>query len=270
MSGKAVAVTLDLESDHSGLLKDEYRIFNDRERIKELLEYFKKEGVKLSLFVVGELLEKYPEMVKLYTEYECEFHCHSYTHDPNAADSEEEITKSKAAFVKFFNKEPLGYRAPLGKISDRGIETLGKNGFVFDASIFPTYFPNPFKYIHKKKYIHNYNGSKMVEIPSTPISPLRLAFSLSYIKLLGYRAFQFLFNISRLPGSMVFVCHLHDCFTQAEQVKKLSYFWQRIYSRNRDKGLEYLARMIGELKDRGYSFCYISDLYKSYKSNQSS
>lgn len=262
-------LVLDLESDHSGLLKDEYSIFQKPDRIRELLDSLKQERVKLSVFVVGEVLEKFPGIVKLFlNNYDCEFHCHSYSHNPKFPDSEAEIKKSRAAFIKFFGREPLGYRAPLGKISDQGIKSLEKHGFKFDVSIVPSYFPNPFKYLFRKKTIHLYKASHIIEIPSSSISPLRLTFALSYLKLLGYENFQKILKISRIPGIIVFGTHLHDFFSEPALIRKLPLFWRRIYSRNYDKGLDYLARVIKDFKDRGYTFKYISEIYEAHKDIQ--
>lgn len=262
---KAFVLVLDLESDHSGLLKEEYTILKDRGKIAALLDFLREEQVKLSVFVVGELLEKFPDIVRLFLDYGCEFHCHSYSHDPDAGDSEEEIRKSKQAFVAFFGREPLGYRTPLGKISSRGIRLLEQYGFKFDASLQPSYFPNPFKYLFAKRTIHRRKGTAIIEIPSTSLSPLRITFSLSYLKLLGYNNFRRILKISRIPDTILFGSHLHDFFTGPELIKQLPFFWRRIYSRNFAKGMEYLARTIADFKKRGCSFEYISTIYEAHK-----
>mgnify|MGYP001825482165 CR=1 FL=1 len=199
-SRRLFCMTLDLEADFSGALQDEYGLFLRPEWIAQLLDLLQEKGVKLSVFVVGELLEKFPDVISLFERNGAEFHCHSYSHDPAATDSEDEIRQCRDAHMRRFGAPPLGYRAPDGKISPAGIRNLEKHGFRFDSSIFPSYYPNPFKYLFRRASIHRIKGTGMVEIPNTPVSPLRIMLSLSYIKLLGRRAYFALLRRSRLPG----------------------------------------------------------------------
>ena len=263
---KYFALTLDLESEISGVLADEYSIFKNPDRIEKLLSFLKEEDVKLSVFVVGEILNKFPEIVTLFKSYPCEFHCHSFSHHGNMADSEAEIIKSKKAYSGFFKKNPIGYRAPQGKISDRGIHLLEKHGFKFDASIFPSYYPNPFKYIFKNREVHPHSSSNIIEIPFTSITPLRLTFSISYVKLLGFKAYQILLELFKLPKTIVFGSHLHDFLITSKTLKKLPLFWKIIYNRNRFNGKQFLKKIIDLFKKKGYKFVYMSDIYLMNKS----
>ena len=262
------ALTLDLESGISGVLKDEYSVLKKPEKIEKLLDFFKKENVKISVFVVGEILEKFPEIISIFRKYDCEFHCHSYSHQGKFADSEREIIKSSEAYSRFFKKDPIGYRAPQGRISKKGIQLLDKHGFKFDSSVFPSYYPNPFKYLFKSKEIHGHKGFSIIEIPATPVSPLRFILSISYIKLLGYKTYEILIKMFRLPGIVVFGSHLHDFFLDIDTFKKLPLFWRMIYSRNRNKGPIFLKKIIDLFRERGYKFVYISEIYSDYVSKK--
>lgn len=265
MKNKHLAVTLDLESDHSGLLRDEYHSFGLPDRIEELLTMLDEEGVKLSVFVVGEVLEKFPAVIELFRSHGTEFHGHSYSHDPGQADSAEEVRKCRRAFEEYFNHPPIGYRAPLGKISDQGIENLQKEGFKFDASIFPSYHPNPLKYLFSRKSPHMYGKSSVLEIPNSSLTPFLITFSISYIKLLGFNLYRILMNLGKIPDVLVFGCHLHDYFTTPEMVARLPRFWRFVYSRNRSRGMEYTRRMVRIFKKRGYAFVHMSEVYAAYK-----
>ena len=257
-------MTLDLESDFCGGLSQEYQILQSLEKIKSLLDFLQAQDVRLSVFVVGELLEKFPQVIEVFTEYGCEFHCHSYSHDAQATDSEEEIEKSRQAYEKFFHTSPWGYRAPDGRISAQGIKNLEKYGFKFDSSIFPSYYPNPFKYLFRNKDIHFYKNSNILEIPNTPISPLRLMLSISYIKFLGFKNFSRILKLSRLPQVVIFGSHLHDFFSEADAVKRMPWVWRFVYGRNRGQGIEYLDRTLDFFRGKGYSFRYISEIYQEY------
>jgi peptidoglycan/xylan/chitin deacetylase (PgdA/CDA1 family) len=264
MKKKQFAFTLDLEAAVSGVLEREYTLFESPETIRQLLDLLREEDVKATIFVVGEIFERYPEIVRLFQEYDCEFHGHSYSHDPACPDSEEEVKKVKELFVEYFGYEPQGYRAPQGKISEAGIEALTKHGYKFDSSVVPSYYPNPFKYLFKNRQIHRHKGFDLVEIPLTSISPFRLTLSISYVKLLGYGVYKALWKLFRLPPVIVFCSHLHDFFLSDDEMTKLPPFWKMIYSRNRGRGLELLRRVIVEFKARGYEFVPMSEIYGDF------
>lgn len=258
------ALTLDLESAVSGVLSREYDIFQNPAPIEELLAWLRQEGVKPSVFVVGEIFETYPRIIGLFEKYGCEFHCHSYSHDPAAADSEEEIVRVKALYTDFFKREPLGYRAPQGRITHQGIKSLEKHGFKFDSSLVPSYYPNPLKYLFKNRRVHRCKDSNIVEIPLTSISPFRLSFGISYIKLLGLSTYRFLLNVFKIPDTVVFCCHLHDFFLTEAAFDRLPRFWKIIYGRSRHRGITFLKKIIDDFKQRGYAFVWMSDIYRDY------
>jgi len=263
-SRRLFCMTLDLEADFSGALQNEYALFRRPERVELLLERLQEKDVRLSVFVVGELLEKFPEVIGLFERYGAEFHCHSYSHDPAATDSEDEIRRCHDAFVRHFGRPPMGYRAPDGKISPDGIRNLEKQGFRFDSSVFPSYYPNPFKYLFRRASVHQVRDTGMVEIPNTPVSALRIMLSLSYIKLLGKRAYFGLLRRSRLPETVVFGSHLHDFFTDQDALTRMPMFWRWVYSRNHDQGLSYLQETLEFFQDRGYAFVHISEVYERF------
>ena len=261
---KKFVLTLDLEAAVSGILDREYAFFDGIENIRGLLELLKGEEVGLSVFAVGEIFGLYPNIITLFEEYGCEFHCHSFSHDPAHPDSEEEIVSVKRAFRARFGRDPLGYRTPQGRITDAGIRALEKHGFVFDSSVVPSYYPNPFKYLLKDRSVHTYKNSRIVEIPLTAITPFRLTFSISHMKLLGYRTYAVLTRIFKLPPTIVFCCHLHDFFLTDWAWSRLPIFWKCVYGRNRSRGTEFLQRTITAMKRRGYSFHFISEIYRDY------
>lgn len=258
------AFTLDLESAVSGVLTREYDIFRNTAPIEDLFSWLKQAGIKPSLFVVGEIFEKFPGIIRMFETYGCEFHCHSYSHDPSAADSEEEIARVKDLYTDFFKRPPIGYRAPQGRITPAGIDALEKHGFKFDSSVVPSYYPNPFKYLFKNRQVHRYKGSEIVEIPLTSISPFRLSMGISYIKLLGLATYRFLLNVFKVPEIVIFCCHLHDFFLSDEAFQRLPRFWKAVYRRNRDKGIAFLKEIIDDFQHRDYDFVFMSEIYNTY------
>jgi len=258
---KFFAFTMDLEADYAGALDHKYGLFRDITKIEELLYTLNKFGVKVTVFTVGEIFSLFPNVIRLFEKYGCEFEAHSYSHNFDTSDSESEIEKCRAAYLNYFQKYPKGYRAPRGKISDAGIMALEKKGFLYDSSIFPSYFPNPFRYLFCNRDIHYYKGSHIMEIPFTSLSPLRLTLSISYIKLFGLNFFKKL----SLPDVVCFDSHLHDFFIIRESFDRLPLKWRLIYSRNKYRGLELCMNYLEHVKQKGYKFCYMSEIYYSHK-----
>ena len=264
---KFLALTLDLEPDYG--YAGQYRIFENPQKIEEVLKVLDSFGVKTTVFAVGEIFELYPHIIRLFEKYGCEFEVHSYSPDLADPEPEEEIKKSKAAFRNYFKKDPRGYRVPQGRVSDVHIRLLEKHGFLYDSSIFPSYFPNPFRYLFCDKNIHTLKNSNLVEIPLASITPFRLTLSLSYLKLLGMKFYLKLFQVFGIPKTVVFNTHLHDFIFCEESYNRVSSFWKFVWGRNKLSGTDYCVRFLEEIRKRGYKFCFLSELYNQYADTQS-
>lgn len=257
-------LTMDLEATVSGILETDYSILKNPAPIEAFLDVLEKKGVPLTVFVVGEILERFPLIIDCFRRRKCEFHCHSHTHNPKAPDSADEIASCRDAFERTFGISPLGYRAPQGRISREGIHNLEKQGFLFDSSVFPSYYPNPFRYLLRNRSPHRIKGSRLLEIPFTAVSPFRITLSISWIKLLGWPVYHNLLRISRLPRELVFGTHLHDFFLTHQQLRRLPLFWRFIYSRNHGKGITLLHRALDFFNRQDVEFATMSAVYQRY------
>lgn len=265
---KRFAFTLDLEHDYSGSLTDHYRILQDRASIEAVLSELDGLGVKLTVFCVGQVLEQFPDVVRVFEDYKCEFQVHSYSHNIKEPDSEREIVKAKSAYFAYFGKNPTAYRAPQGRISKEGLKRLEQHGFLYDSSIFPSYFPNPFRYLLCNKHIHRVHHAKLVEIPFTSVTPFRLTLSASYVNLLGFQLYRTLFRLFTTPGDIVYDSHLHNLIFCRESYRQLPFYWRWIYHRNKHDGLGQTVRLLAYMREQGYRFSYMSELYESYQLSQ--
>jgi Polysaccharide deacetylase len=261
---KRFAFTLDLESDYAGLI-DSHGILGDQAMISALLEVLRDHDIKLTVFVVGQVLEDYPDVIKLFQRYDCEFEVHSYSHNLLKPDSEDEIVKARNAYINYFGFPPMGYRAPQGRISLKGCYLLEKYGFVYDSSVFPSYYPNPFKYLLSQRGISYKKGTNIMEIPFSSITPLRITLSMSFIKLLGIKLFKQLFKLGSLPDIICFDSHLHDFIVNNASFDKLSKVWRLLLGRNRNKGIEYFEEFISIIKASNYKMSYMSEIYEIHK-----
>lgn len=250
-------ITLDLEPDHAGLAPEAYKSWQEKNVI-QLIEILKKHKVKLSIFVVTKSLKENGSTINLFQKYGSEFHLHSHSHLMSHADSIYEIKKGKKEFRRFFNKIPLGYRAPMGLITQEGLCNLKSHRFLFDSSIIPTFWPKfKFFFYPKKPYIDP--KSKLVEIPISTISPFNFLISLSWIKLFGLKFYKLLLHIFKAPNPLVFTFHLHD-ISAVPAYNNLPLKWKLKYIRNKNRGLIILDEFLSFIKQKGYNFTFISSI----------
>lgn len=101
--------------------------------IDSILETLKNNNVKITFFMVGEWVDKYPEAVEKIAKEGHEIGSHSNTHPHvNELSSEknlEEIKLSVSKIEKITNQKVNLYRAPYGEYNDTVIETAKKNGY---------------------------------------------------------------------------------------------------------------------------------------------
>ena len=261
---RSFAFTLDLESDYASLLPSvRNRILEQPDRVKAVLSALGEKGIRGTAFVVGQVIESYPRIIDVFQEHRWEFELHSYSHDTARPDTADEIARGREAFVRRFGRDPLGYRAPQGRISNEGIARLAEAGFHYDTSVFPSYFPDPLRYIAMPRAPHFReapSGRRLLEIPMTTVTPLRLTLSTSYIKLLGPSFYRAAIGVFGLPEVVCFDSHLHDFILEPESYRELRPFWKFVYGRNRDHGLSITLDLLDQIRERGYEFRYLSEV----------
>lgn len=251
-TGRIACLTLDLEQDYGRI--DAYACFA---HVDKLCEVLIKREAKLTAFIVGRILDERHEVINKLTQFGADFALHSYSHNLVAdQDTEEEIKKSKKAYENYFGQAPSGYRAPQGRISKAHFKVLKEEGFVFDASVVPSWRPGIYNNLTTPP--HPYCVENVLEIPFSVIPRIRLPLIMSYIKLLG-RAYTSLITIFGLPDIVVFDFHLHDLF-KTESFEKLPMKYRIIHSRNASEALEIFDTFVAFLRSQGFSFLTMSEL----------
>ena len=265
---KIVCLTLDVEQDFGDLLDEpEYEGLH---HIVKLVSLFTQKNIPLTCFVQGSLFETHPTSVEQLSALDAEFELHSYSHpSPRASNTKFEIERGKQAYIDFFNREPIGYRAPLGSINGEGYETLASNGFKFDSSVFPSVRPGVFNNLNKPIVPYVFNNSGMVEFPITVFSKvIRTPISLSYIRLLGKPYFHLL-RRSTLPNLIIFSFHLHDIYSLSSSSSiplaglPLLYkaIFRKLYTGRNVNGMSLLENLIALFSAKGYRFLKLIDIY---------
>jgi peptidoglycan-N-acetylglucosamine deacetylase len=167
----AVAFTLDMDADsflHLAHPKDSFsRLsaistlrYGPEVGIPRVLDTYKKYGLKQTFFVPAWCIEQYPAAIEAMVEGGHEVAHHGYIHEhPNELTADEEaywFNRSVDAIRKYTGKNPRGYRAPLYNISERTVDLLINDGFLYDSSLMGDDVP----------YILKSGEGSLVELPS--------------------------------------------------------------------------------------------------------
>ena len=252
---KILFISIDVESDFA-----KKPDFLGVENLDKILNIFKEYGAPATLFITGNVLERYTKKIKEWGE-SFEIACHSFSHafwnNLDKTDREQEIARFSALYQRAFGKKPTGFRAPSHLIDEGGLKLLQDKGFLYDSSIVPHY--PPFKqyrgYRGKaplKPYfpnIKNYQRKGEMKILEIPVSGLILGTPLAgtWISRLPFFIYQGLLAISN-PDFLTL--NLHS--------------WNSLDA----KLLLKIDRILGILKTKGYQFLPGSKIYELFSRNR--
>ena len=115
-------LTFDLEFWHNSEFLKKYLPENNNagdyilESAEPILELLKKHGHLATFFVLGQIAEKYPELIKKISDSGHEIASHGYSHRTVGAmtpeDFEEEIVKTNNLIKRIVGQSPRWYRSP--------------------------------------------------------------------------------------------------------------------------------------------------------------
>lgn len=141
-----ICLTFDIEERfHSHLNTSESpREWKMRDRISIILDYLIQNKIKATFFIVGELAEIYPDIIRKMSSAEFEIGSHSYSHlrlDQNNIElCKNDISRSKMILEDISGQPVNGFRAPTwtASLKDEWLwEHLASIGFKYDSSLFP-------------------------------------------------------------------------------------------------------------------------------------
>ncbi|GAB4505226.1 MAG: hypothetical protein Fur0043_22210 [Anaerolineales bacterium] len=262
---KIACLTLDMEPDY-GAPQGRIRLLENPEYFERYVSILRKHGGKVTMFTVTSLFERYGEHFRqLAGQIPLEYAAHSYSHDPQNADSREEIEASLHALRQFDAQCLPGYRAPIGQITSAGLERLLEAGFVYDASLYPSYRPG--KYGYANLYMPNTpfrvtrGAQSLIEFPFTSLSGVRIVFGLSYVKLLGWGFYSRLWKSFGLPDIVLALSHPHDFYFHELTAYHPASLEKWAFSRHARHAFDYYDKMLAELRRQGYEFHFVSEAY---------
>jgi polysaccharide deacetylase family protein (PEP-CTERM system associated) len=145
------AFSFDIEDwHHSQLIPGHARAASPADSVvragtERILEQLRRHGVRSTFFVLGEVIEDHPDLVRRMVSEGHEIGCHGMHHQPlwfsNPAAFRDELREFRALVRRELGDVPVtGFRAPTFSIDRRtawALQVLSEEGFTYDSSIFP-------------------------------------------------------------------------------------------------------------------------------------
>lgn len=144
------ALTIDVEDGLSIAMRDYFNIEMDPTKrvvsnVDVILDICARNDVRGTFFILAEVAEKFPEMVKKISGEGHELGIHGYHHDQIFKLTPEllgkELTRAKKLVEDLSGQEILGFRAPAFSINQQtlwALPVIAGCGFKYDSSIFPS------------------------------------------------------------------------------------------------------------------------------------
>ena len=170
MSGGEILLTIDLEgADHGLPLENRSTLPELTHRILEFLERY---AARATFFVVGAVVEKFPDLIREIADAGHELGLHTYRHTPldllDATTFEADTRDGIDLLTELGVERPVGFRAPFFSMTSRtrwAFDVLHDLGFVYDASIVPVWNPVAGYPGHPKAVTRHANGLWIVPLP---------------------------------------------------------------------------------------------------------
>lgn len=142
------ALSIDLEFWNSGEPYSGYpqKIKEDQieEALYPLLNLLDKYNTRSTFFILGQVAETHPSLIKEIYDLGHEISSHGYSHKRlhlfEREKFEEDIKESIKILYSITRERPIGYRAPSFSIDNStkwALKILKNNGFKYDSSVFP-------------------------------------------------------------------------------------------------------------------------------------
>ncbi len=150
LNGSISALTIDVEDGISIAMKDYFNIEMDpTERVVKnvdiILEICSINNVRGTFFVLGEIAEKFPDLIKKIDSEKHEIGIHGYHHDQIFRLTPEKLKltllKARKLTEDITGHKVSGFRAPAFSVrldTSWALETISDCGFDYDSSIYPS------------------------------------------------------------------------------------------------------------------------------------
>jgi peptidoglycan/xylan/chitin deacetylase (PgdA/CDA1 family) len=107
--------------------------------VPRILDLLARRGIPSTFFIPGHTIETYPDVCAMVADHGCEIGIHGYAHEMNGLQSLDDERAAMARSIELVTnltgRQPTGYRAPAGDLTNQTIELLLEHGLVYDSSL---------------------------------------------------------------------------------------------------------------------------------------
>ena len=199
------------------------------EALPRFLDIFEECGIRATFFAIGRDLSRAENRSVLREAFDRghEVGNHSFTHPYNfrqlsRKQKSKEIDDGHEAIADLLGTPPVGFRAPSCEVDLELLELLEERNYLYDSSVFPSplmwlfmaygklfikrdqyqlgsawaavapnqpYWPSQ-RALHRREKDPSQQDSRILEIPFSTLTPLRIPFYSTFLRILGTRFFD--------------------------------------------------------------------------------
>lgn len=242
-------------------------IFQAEKATQPILNLLDRYQVKGTFFIVGEVAERHPELVRSIFEKGHEIGCHGFSHRPlwmlNPESFREELSRFKSVIERILGKIKInGFRAPCFSLDRRtkwALKILIEFNYRYDASIFPIRLTPPYwgngtplrPYRISLEDIQKEDpSSPLFEFPTVPL--ILWKFRIPIAGGFNLRVFPLSFvywGLKRINQEQAFILHFHpwEGFLETHRLK-LPLFNRFVCYYGISKALQKFEFILGKFK----------------------
>ncbi len=243
------AFTVDVEDGVSIAMRDVFGIQTEQtDRVvtntNKILELLNQHNIKATFFVLGEVAETFPFLIKNIHKDGHEIGVHGYHHlqffKMNRKQAVEELSAAKKLLEDLTGSEIIGHRAPAFTITPNtswGLEVIADCGFKYDSSVMPV---NSVKFGWKNfpkdiSLLKIGDDKELIEVPisTTSLAGMQIPFSGGgYLRLLPFWFIKHAFQQHSKKRATIHYMHPYELDSTPypdyyfEALKKATFFKQ--------------------------------------------
>lgn len=221
---------------------------------REIVAFLAERRVRGTFFVVGELAEEHPDLVRDIAAAGHEVGLHAYRHDPlpdlGPAAFRDDTRRGKALLEDLSGQEVAGFRAPMFSLVEESAwapEILAEVGFRYSSSVLPARSPL-YGWPGQPRVPYRW-PSGVIELPCPVVTVGRVAnpyLGGVYFRVLPWRAVEYGYRRALPDEALWTYCHPYDFDPEEPFVRRpgLGLAKSRLLWLNRSRMYDRIARLL--------------------------
>jgi peptidoglycan/xylan/chitin deacetylase (PgdA/CDA1 family) len=237
------------------------------DELARFLDVLDELALPLTAFVEGQLFERRPRVCALLADRGVDVQLHVYDHS-TSGDSPDSLEQGVAAFTAFMGRPPDGYRAHTCRLTPGLFDALVSLGFTWDSSVMRAFALGHNGHACFREGDYFTMGDSLLEFPVGRWRGVNLPLNHPYSLLTGRVGSQVLRQVfGPADGLVAYNIHMTDLLRVPAldaapygALFRLLQHW--MWLGNGGDTFAFFRQMMGDLRDRGYTFETTNGLYR--------